>query len=61
VYYDPSEPSVARFTAQEPAIEFRLDMMFTAIYLVGGAAFVWSARKLLTRRPLAAKADRTDR
>jgi hypothetical protein len=47
VYYKPSDPTRSRFTAKEPGIEFKMDILFVIAYLLGGwGMFVWG-RKLL--------------
>jgi hypothetical protein len=47
VYYRPRNPAKSRFTAEEPAIEFKKDIFLLAGYLLGGGALVVWGRKML--------------
>jgi hypothetical protein len=47
VFHEPDDPRRSRFTAKEAAIEFKKDMFFVTVYLLGGGAlFLMGRRKL---------------
>jgi hypothetical protein len=47
VFYRPGEAERSRFTAKEATIEFKKDLFFVAVYLLGGGVLFWLGRKML--------------
>jgi Protein of unknown function (DUF3592) len=47
VFYKPADASVSRLTQKEPRIEFGKDVLFTLLFLSGGATALYVARVVL--------------
>jgi hypothetical protein len=54
VFYKPADASVSRLTQKEPRIEFGKDVLFTLLFLSGGAAALYVARVVMRPKQRAA-------